>query len=88
MHLHEKNFKQEQFDLLKDAILAHPGATPLILCVETLQKTVAFIETSMEYSVAVNRTFLSDLEQLLGSKCYKLKADPEVPSPRVQHVPE
>ena len=88
VHLHEKNFKQEQFDLLKDAILAHPGATPLILCVETLQKTVAFIETSMEYSVAVNRTFLSDLEQLLGSKCYKLKADPEVPSPRVQHVPE
>ena len=84
LHLHEQNFEQGIFDRLTEIIQKYQGNTPVILCIETVEKTVAFIETSLRYSVSVSRELLNELETLLGSNCYRLKANMEVPQPRVR----
>ncbi len=84
LHLHEQHFKAEMLEQLTGILQRYPGSTPLILCIETQEKTVAFVETSSRYSVSVSRSLLEELETLLGKKCYRLKANPEVPQPRVR----
>jgi len=85
LHIQVNAITKNLFVDLKAVVEENHGAVPLVLCVHTSQNAVAFVETSEQYSVSISKEFLQNLCRLLGDKCYKIKANENVPQPR-QHI--
>ena len=85
VHLYESTTKQEDLQKLRDLVLANPGKTNLVICVTCSNDHIVFIESSAGCNVKVTKEFLETLQDILGERRYKLKADKSLPKPRPRY---
>jgi len=85
IHVYEGSAKKDTLEALRSLISKNPGRTQVILCVTTSKGPIVFIEASKNFCVRVAKPFLGELQNLLGERRYKLKADKSVPQPRQRY---
>lgn len=88
MHVYEASTPNDTLKSLKKLCNDSPGDARVIICVTCNTGEIAFIETSRMMSVKVEPGFLDQVQQLLGEKRYKLKADIRVPEGRKRYTPQ
>ncbi len=85
IHVYEGSAKKDTLSALRSLLSKNPGKTQVVVCVTTAKGPIVFIEASRNFNVRVTKSFLNELQSLLGERRYKLKADKSVPQPRQRY---
>lgn len=85
LHIFEGSTKKETVARLKELCQKTQGKTRVILCVKCANGDIAYIETSDSMRVKVTDKFLDGVQEYLGERRYKIKADKTLPPPRVRY---
>lgn len=85
LHIFEGSTKKDVVAQLKDLCRKNQGTTKLILCVKCANGDIAYIEASDSIRVKVTDRFLDGIQDYLGGRRYKIKADKTLPAPRVRY---
>ncbi len=82
IHLDAALHNKEHLIQLGRLFSENKGDVPVVLCIHTPESITAFVETARNFSVQVSENMLSQLDDILGGKHYRIKAKTEVPQAR------
>ncbi|OGV49133.1 MAG: DNA polymerase III subunit alpha [Lentisphaerae bacterium GWF2_44_16] len=79
LHVFEVSTKHKDLEDIKELCGKHPGESRVIFCVKCANGDIAYLESSDKTKVSVDETLLHKIQEVLGERRYKLKADKAVP---------
>jgi DNA polymerase-3 subunit alpha len=84
LHVYEGSTSAAELQRVEEICRQHPGSVKLILCLSTVTGEIVFIESS-KYRVAINDPMLRLIQDCLGEKRYRLKANKRVPEAKPRY---
>ncbi|MBO5959860.1 MAG: DNA polymerase III subunit alpha, partial [Lentisphaeria bacterium] len=84
IHFDSKCHSRSELEQIGRLLSANSGNVPVVLCIHTPDDVVAFIETGKRFNTRVSAGLLAEIDRILGSNRYKVKASQEVPQPKPQ----
>lgn len=84
LHIYEGSSLEKELQRILEICNKHHGAVKVIICLSTISGEIVFIE-SRKNKVAVNDQTLGMIQDCLGEKRYRLKANKRVPEPKPRY---
>ena len=81
LRLHLARLQPESLEVVRQLAEAHPGKTPLLLCLRRADGAAVFMETNERFNVAPSTDLQRAADELFGKETYYVKVDSTLPEP-------
>ena len=82
LRLKVESLQPDSMDGVRELAEAHPGTTPLLLCLRQPDGASVFVEANDNFNVAPSRDFQSAANERFGADTYYAKVDMALPEPQ------
>ena len=82
LRLKVESLQPDSMDGVRELAEAHPGTTPLLLCLRQPDGASVFVEANDNFNVAPSRDFQSTANERFGADTYYAKVDMALPEPQ------